>query len=149
MRLEVHRAQFPDLAAIVDPGDKPARLFILAHLEPVFDQDDSGFDHRPLPLRAHLEKTRDLLRRAEPHDALHTGPVVPTAMENPRLACRRHMLYVTLDVHLRFFSFGRRRQCHNSKYPGTDSFRNTLNHPALPCCVAALEDDYNFESLML
>ena len=38
--LQVHRAQFPTLARVVDPGQKPALLLSVAHREPVLDQDD-------------------------------------------------------------------------------------------------------------
>src|SRR4029077_10434855 len=81
--------------------------------------------------------------------ALHARPVVPTAIENHYLSCRRHMPDVTLDVHLRFLSLRRRRQRHQAEHSGTDPFRNALDHPALTCGVAAFENDDNFESFML
>ncbi len=42
--LEVHRRQLPDLARVVDPRLEPAGSRLLAHLQPIFDQDDPGLD---------------------------------------------------------------------------------------------------------
>src|SRR5215510_6495557 len=41
VRLEIHRRELPDLARVVDARFEPARLLVLAHFEPIFDEDDT------------------------------------------------------------------------------------------------------------
>ena len=51
VRLEVHRAQLPKLAAVVDPRFKPTSLLFLTDLEPILDKDNSRLNDDPLPQR--------------------------------------------------------------------------------------------------
>ena len=54
--LEVHRREFPDLARIADPRFEPASLLLRAHLQPIFDEDDTGLDDGFLDPRRQLRK---------------------------------------------------------------------------------------------
>src|SRR5215831_3741408 len=98
--LEIHRREFPRLAAVVDAVLEPPALFLGADLEPVLQQNGVGLDHEVLKLGDDLQKTLGLLFRAETHDALDTGAVVPAAIEDRDFSRRREVRYITLKVHL-------------------------------------------------
>ena len=94
----------------------------------------------------HLEKALHLLNRAEFHHPLDAGAVVPAAIKDHDFARCGQMSHIALDVHLRLFAFGGRRQRDHSKDPGTHAFRDRFNDPALAGTVSPLEDDDDFES---
>ena len=73
-----------------------------------------------------------LLLRAKAHDVFHTGPVVPTAVENQYFALGRKMLDVALQIHLVLFTVGRRRQRHDAENARADPFGQRLIVPPLP-----------------
>ena len=56
-----------------------------------------------------------MLIGAEPHDVLHTGPVVVAPVEDDDLAGRREMRHVALQVHLGFLPVRGRRQGRNAE----------------------------------
>ena len=56
---------------------KAAFLLVLADLEPNLDQLNAAIDNVLLNLGTKLQKPPVLLRRAETHDVLNTGAVVP------------------------------------------------------------------------
>ena len=68
------------------------------------------FDKGLFDFRRHFEKALDCVHRAEFHDPLDAGAVVPATIEDDDLASGRQMPHVALDVHLRLFAFGRRGQ---------------------------------------
>src|SRR5271166_3511282 len=149
MRFEVHRAKLPDLPTVTDSRKKTSRLLLLTHLKPIFNEDNSCLDHGFFPVRTEFHKPNDLLLGAKPHHALNPGAVVPTAIENNYFSSRRKMRDVALDVHLRLFSLGRRRQCNESKHSRANPFRNALYDPALPCRITPFEDHNDLQSLVL
>src|SRR4030095_17248193 len=57
VRLQVHRRQLPDLAAVVNARLEPTRLLLRAHFEPILDQEDARVDHRLLDARCGGEKS--------------------------------------------------------------------------------------------
>src|SRR5262249_57414467 len=79
-RAQVGRAQLPLPQRIFDAGLEAPLLFLIAHFEPILDEQDTIIDHEQLKLGADLEETTVLLRRAEAHYVLDAGPVVPTAV---------------------------------------------------------------------
>jgi len=149
VRLEVHRAQLPDLPAILDARKKAPGLFLLAHFEPVLNENDTRLDDRPLPGRTEFEKSGNLPLRAESHHSLYSCAVVPTTVEYDHFACSRKVRKVTLHIHLGFLSFGRSRQRHNPEHSGADSFSDTLDDTALACSVAPFEDHNDLDPLVL
>ena len=110
-----------------------------AHLEPVFDEHDAGFDDRLLHLRRDFEKALHLLHRAEFHHPLDAGAIVPAAVKDHDLAGGRKMAHVALHIHLRLFPIGRRGQRDDAEHARTDALGDRLDHPALAGAVAALE----------
>src|SRR5262249_52330942 len=98
VRLEVHSAQLPDLAPVVDARLEAFRLLVLTDLEPVLDEDDSGFNHAALPERTQFQEPLYLALGAEPHHALDASAVVQTAIEIGDLAACGIMLDVALQV---------------------------------------------------
>ena len=91
--------------------------------------------------RHQLEEPFGLLRRAEAHDPLDAGPVVPTAVEDHDLAGRREVRDVALEVHLRLLPLGRGGQGHDPEHPRADPFGDPLDRAALAGGVPALEHD--------
>ena len=100
------------------------------------------FDDVPLELRANLEEALMLLLGAEAHDMFHAGPVVPTAVEDHDLACRRKVREIALDIHLRLFAV---RWSRAAQRPGTCAgLTRSVMRPdgaAFAGRIAALEHD--------
>ena len=80
---------------------EPALLLLVADREPVLEQDDAVLDQQPLEDRALLQEPPVLLGRAEAHDVLDAGAVVPAAVEQDDLAGGGQVLDVALEVPLR------------------------------------------------
>lgn len=89
--LDIHRTQLPLPQRIIGSRLKSASLLVLAHLEPVFDQRQSAFDHDLLNEGDHFEEPMVLLFGAEAHDAFNAGTVIPAAIENDDLTSRGEM----------------------------------------------------------
>src|SRR5246127_3321968 len=106
-------------------------LLPLAHLKPVFDEDDAIVLQKRLKRRAHAEEVGVLLVAAKTHYTLNERAIVPAAIENCDFASRRHFLHVTLCIQLRLFTLVRRRQCDVAKHTWTDAFHQPMDHPAL------------------
>ena len=85
---EIHRAQLPLPDRIVDARHEAPFLLLLADLEPDLDQPDAAIDDELLDDRAELEEALVLLGRAEAHDVLDAGAIVPAAVEDHDLAGR-------------------------------------------------------------
>ena len=82
-----------------------------------------------------------LFLRAEAHDPLDAGPVVPAAVEDDDLARGREMRHVALDVHLRLLALGRSGQGHDPEHPRAHPLGDPLDRAALAGRVPALEND--------
>src|SRR5215471_2717938 len=106
MRLHIHRAELPDLPAIMNPCFEAAVLLFLADFQPVFDQDNALLDNEMLTNRSILEEFLILLVGAETHHVLDASPIVPTSVENDDFARRWKMRHIALEVHLRFLTLG-------------------------------------------
>ena len=112
-------------------------------------QMDAVVDDELLDAGAEFEKALVLLGRAEPHDMLDAGTVVPAAVEDHDLAAGRKPVEVALHVHLRLLAVGRRRQCDDAEYPGAHPLGDRLDRAALARGVTALEhDDRAFAGLL-
>lgn len=85
---------------IVDPGAEPPLLFLLPHLEPDLDEMYAAVDDELLDDRTKQEKPLMLFGSAESHDVFHSGPIVPTAVEDHDLPARGKALDVSLHIHL-------------------------------------------------
>ena len=138
---EIHRAQLPLPDRIVDARHETALLLLLTDLEPDLEQPDAAIDHELLDDRAELEEALVLLGRAEAHDVLDAGPVVPAAVEDHDLAGRREVLDVALHVHLGLLPVRGRGQGEDAKDARAHARGHRLDQPALAGGVAALEDD--------
>ncbi|MNC33952.1 hypothetical protein D3C75_823640 [compost metagenome] len=147
VRLEVHRRQLPQLAAIVDAVLQAAGLLFGADLQPVLDEDDSRLDHHLFEQRHHGEKLAALFFAAEAHHPLDTGAVVPAAVEDHYLARGRQVAQVALHIHLGLFPLGRCRQRHHAEYSRADALGNGLDGTALAGAIAALEDNAHLQAL--
>src|SRR5262245_25589974 len=103
-RGKIHRTQLPLTQWIIDARLESALLLFIARLEPDFDQFDSAINDVSLRFGTILQKRLILFLGAEAHDMLHSGAVVPTAIENHDFSRRRKMLHVALHIHLRFLA---------------------------------------------
>ena len=86
-------------------------------------------------------KDSQLLVGAETHHALDARPVVIAAVEDHDLRRGGEMRQISLDIHLRLFALGRRRQRDDPERARADALGDRLDHAALAGAVAALEDD--------
>src|SRR5262249_26647643 len=86
---------------------------------------------------------------AEAHDVLDAGPVVPAAIEDYDLACRREVSDVALQIQLSFLAIRRRWQRHHAEHTGADPLGDRLDRAALPGGVATFEDYDHAQALML
>ena len=136
-------------ARVLHAGFETALLFLVADLEPDLNELDARVHNVLLRLRAQFEKIPVLLVRAEAHDVLPPGAIVPTPVENHDFARRGEMLHVTLDVHLRLLAVGGSGQCHQPEHARTDPFGDGFDGAALAGSVPALEDYDRTKTLVL
>src|SRR5215471_11842408 len=140
-RFNVHRAQLPMLKRIVDPGLEPTPLLVLAYIEKVLAQNDAILDdHLTFDRGGDQQEPLRLFFRAEAHNPLDSGPVVPRAVEEDDLACRREMCDVALRVDLRLLAVGGRGQCHVPVDARARAGGDPADHAPLAGRVPALED---------
>src|SRR5262249_24806808 len=123
-------------------------LFLVADLEPEFDQLDPVLNNVLFTLWAQVEATLILLRRAEPQDMLDAIAVVATAVKNDDLTGRRQMRYIALHIHLALLSVRGRLQSHDAEDPGADAFSDRLDGAALAGGVTPFEDDGDPQALI-
>ena len=79
-------------------------------------------------------------RRAESHDFLDAGAVVPGAVEQHDLAFGGQLRYVALVIPLSAFTIGRRRKRGNARDARVEIFGDPFDGAALARPVTALED---------
>ena len=147
-RLQVHLAELPALARVVDALLEPALLLIVADREPVLDEDDARPEEHGLERRGRPQELLVLLVGAEAHDPLDAGPVVPAAVEEHDLAGRRQLGDVALEVPLRPLAVGRlgqRDHPHDARVGPVD---DPLDRAALARGVPALEEHADPEALV-
>ena len=86
-----------------------------------------------------------LLRRAESHDFLDAGAVVPGAVEQHDLAFGGQLSDIALVIPLSAFTIGGRRQRGDARDPRIEVFSDPFDGAALACPVTTLEnhDDTN------
>src|SRR6266496_1962822 len=120
MRYHIHRAEFPDLPAIINPCLEAAVLLFLAHFQPVFDQDNAILNDEMLSNGGILEEFLVLLVGAEAHHMLDARPIIPTAVEDDDFACCGKMSHIALEVHLRFLALCWLGERHHPKDAGAD-----------------------------
>src|SRR5262249_30504450 len=148
-RLETHRAQFPLPQWVIDARGKAPLLLVLADLEPDLDQQDPRIDDVFFDLRYDLEKHPVLLLTAKSHDVFDAGTVVPTAIEDDDLACRRKSLDIALREQLGLFALRRGWKRNHAKDTRALAFGNRRDGPALAGGIAALEQDDDARALLL
>src|SRR6266571_3684658 len=126
MRFNIHRAELPDLPAIMNPRFEAAVLLFLADFQPVLNQENAIINN----------------------EMLDASAVVPTAVENDDFACCRKTLHIALNVHFRFLAFRRSGQSHDPEDARADPVDDTFDGASFACGVTALEDDDHPQSLM-
>src|SRR5205823_1005218 len=77
----VDRAGLPLAQGVTAPLLEPMRLLLAVDVEIIFEQPDAGVDQHPLEDRSVVEKSLRLVFGAKPHNPLHSGAVVPGAIE--------------------------------------------------------------------
>ena len=102
----------------------------------------------PLEFRAGPQKLLVLLFRAIAHDPFHTGPVVPTSIQNHHFPRGGQMGHIALKIPLCSFTFGRCRQGNHSADSRIHALGNAFDRPPFAGRVATLEDDHHFHLLM-
>jgi hypothetical protein len=140
-RVQVHVRELPDLPRVLDTALEAPGLLGRADLQPVLQQQDPVTDHGPLDRRGQLQEPLGLLRRAEPHDPLNPGPVVPAPVKDHDLAGGGEVGEVPLDVHLGPLAVGRGGQGNDPEHPRAHPLGDPLDRAALAGGVAALEHD--------
>src|SRR5215471_10090016 len=146
-RFQVGGTQLPLPQRVLNPRLEPPFLFLVADLEPEFDQLDPGVHNVPCNIWAPVEETLILLRRAETHNMLDAKAGVPTAVKNNDLTRRREMRDIALGVHLALLAVRGRRQSHDAEDPGADAFGDRLDGTALAGGVTPFEDNDDPQAL--
>src|SRR5580704_18447276 len=136
IRFEIHVGQLPDLAPVVDAPLQAPRLLFGADLQPILQQNDPGIDDDLLEYGHHFQEAFGLLLGAEPHHTLDPGSVVPAAVEDHDLPCRRQMWNVSLGVHLRLFALGRRGKRDHPENAWANPLGHGFDRAALAGAVA-------------
>ena len=146
--LEVEAAELPLLRRIVQTRLEAALLLLVADRQPVLDEDDPRPQQLALELRAAAHELLVLLLRAEAHDVLDAGAVVPAAVEQHHLAGGRQMRHVALEVPLRALPLRRRAERDRPHHARVRLLGDPLDRPALAGRVATLEDHHDLQALV-
>jgi hypothetical protein len=146
---QVHRAELPHFATVIETTKKTLCLFLLAHFEPILHKDDPIFNHCSFPGGTHFKKASYFIFAAKPHNSLNARAVVPTTIEDHYLTTGRQVRNVSLNVHLGFFALRRRRQRNESEDSGADSFGNSLDDSSLASSIATFENHHDFKFFVL
>src|SRR3954465_2218978 len=96
-----------------------------------------------------MEEFLVLLVRAEAHDALDAGAIVPAAVEQHDFAAGGKMGHVALEIPLGAFALVGSRQRGDPADPRVKALGDALDDPALAGGVAALEEDDHLELFVL
>src|SRR5258708_2006079 len=147
--LKLLGARLPLRGGIFDASLEPPMLFFLSNFHPVLNKNDSGVNDMLFGNGTEFEEFLMLSRAAKTHDVFDTSAVVPTSIENYYLPGRGEMRHITLDVHLRFFAVGRRRQRNQTKNPWTHPLGDRANGATLSSGIASFKDDDNAEPSVL
>src|SRR4029077_8094349 len=126
---------------------EPALLLVVAYFQPQLDQDRAPLDDELLELRTELQEPLVLLRRAEAHDRLDAGAVVPAAIEDHHFAPGREVLQVALHIDLGLFAVRWSGECHDPEHTRADTLGDRPDRPPLAGAVAAFEQDHHAEPL--
>src|SRR5215469_5421194 len=86
---------------------------------------------------------------AETHDILHSGAVVPTAIEDDDFACGRKMLQVTLHVKLTFLAVRWRWKSHDAEYTRADTLCDRFDCATLSGSIAAFKHEDDAQPFLL
>jgi hypothetical protein len=149
VRFQVHRAELPYFATIVDAVKKALGLFLLTHFEPILYKDDPILNHRAFPGGTHFKEAGYFVLVAKPHNSLNARAVVPTAIENDYLSTSRQVGNVPLNVHLGLLALCRCRQRNESEDSRANSLGNSFDDAAFAGGVATFENHHDFEFFML
>src|SRR3954462_15302502 len=126
------------LDGVVDPGLKPAPLLVLANIEKILSQNNVVIDdHLPLDYRNHFQEFFILIVVAESHHSLDPRPIIPRAVEENDLACRRELRHVTLEIYLRLLAVRGCGQCHVPVDAWACAGSNPADYATLARCVPA------------
>ena len=139
--LQVHRGQLPLAQRIGLAGLEAADLLFVRNGEPVLAQDNAVLHQQALEDRCLVQEAAVFLGGAEAHHALHTGTVVPGAVENDDLSGRRQLLNVTLEIPLALLARARRRQCLDPAHARAEVLGDALDGGTLTSGIAPLHHD--------
>src|ERR1700730_5248876 len=137
--LEVHGAQLPAFARVVDTLEEAPFLFLVTERHPVLDEHDARVDQGSLDLRACPQEFVVFVGGAEAHDALDAGPVVPAAVEQHDLTSRGQMRDVSLEVPLALLPLRRGPEGDHPGVAGIEPLHDPLDGAAFARRAAALE----------
>lgn len=140
-RFQVHWAEFPLSDRIPETAFKPSLLLLLAHFQPILDENDPAINDVLFGDWTKFDKFPMLFGRAEAHHMFNAGTVVPTPVEQRNFSAGREVLHVPLHVYLGFLPVGWGGQGHNTKDPGTYPRGDSANRSSLPGAIAAFKDD--------
>jgi hypothetical protein len=143
VRLEIHGAEFPLPHRVLNAFQESLVLLVLAYFKPILDKNDAIILKQTFEIGTVAKKGLVLLLGTKAHYVFNESSVVPTPVENYDLAGGGHLLYISLDVHLRFVTFCWSRQGDVMEHSRTDAFHDAMDHSALSSCVAALEYNDN------
>src|SRR5262249_27519655 len=123
-------------------------LLFIRDRKPILEQSDPRAYEQPFEFRSGVEKFFALRFGAEAHDALHSGTVVPAAVEQDDFSPGRKVRNVALEVPLRALALRGSRQRRDPTDPGIESLRDTLDHATLSSSVPSFEDHDHLELLV-
>ena len=118
-------------------------LLFLVDAEPVLEQDQAVAGDQAFEDRAIAQELAVLLGRAEAHDRLDAGAVVPAAIEQDEFAGAGQMADVALEIPLALFALVRLGQGDGAHVAIVQRTLDGLDHAALAGGVAALEDHHH------
>src|SRR5690606_22226728 len=109
--------------------------------EPELRHVDAGVDEHLLEDRRLLHEGLVLVVRAEAHDSLDVGAIVPGPVEHDDLAGSRQVLDVALEVPLPLLDVRGLVERHDASGTRVEVLREPLDRPALARGIATLEHD--------
>src|SRR5579863_3475061 len=136
----IHRADLPLLQRVLATLAQPLRLFFMADVEVVLEDESARAHQQLFEVRHRPEERLVLLRSAEVHDWLDAGAVVPAAIEQHDLLRRWQVAHVPLEVPLGLLAVTRLARRHDPRLARTQMLDDALDGAVLTGAVATLED---------
>src|SRR6516225_4093602 len=144
----VHRAKLPAFYRISHSVLEPFLLLLIIHRKPILYEDDARTNQHFFEEGARSQELLIFLLRAEAHDALNAGAVVPAPVEQDDLTGRGQFRHISLEIPLPALPLGRSGEGDDAADAGIQRICNALDDPTLARCIPPFENNAHLETVV-